>query len=123
LALITRRKQRMNFARSLTLSFISITLAAGTAPVGPQAASLFGDHTCANWLLLPVADQKTWANAFIAPLSLTYKGLRKTATDKYNDDPNAYVLAIASINAYCKAHPDQSAAQGAGAYLHALFND
>jgi hypothetical protein len=113
----------MNFIRSQTLSFMFITVAAVFAPVNLQAASLLGDHTCAHWLLLPEADQKTWVNSFIAPLSLTYKSLRKTKSDKYNDDPNAYLTAIANINAYCKAHPEHSAAQGAGAHLHALFND
>lgn len=113
----------MNFVRIQIFSLIFILTSAEIGSVNVQAASLFGDHTCTSWLVLPEANQKTWANAFIAPLSLTYKGLRKTKSDKYNDDPNAYLTAIASINAYCKAHPEQSAAQGAAAYLNALLND
>lgn len=109
--------------RIQAVSYLLIILLAVCRPVNLHAASLFGEHTCETWLALPAADQKTWANAFIAPLSLTYKGLRKTSVDKYNDNPNAHVPAIASINAYCQAHPDQSAAQGAAAYLHTLMND
>jgi hypothetical protein len=88
-----------------------------------HAASLFGDHSCESWATLSEADQKAWANAFIAPLSLTYKGLRKSHVDKYNDNPTAHLQATASINAYCKAHPDQTAAHGAAAYLSQLIND
>ncbi|CAN1546695.1 hypothetical protein [Limnohabitans sp. B9-3] len=88
-----------------------------------HAASLFGDHTCARWATLSEADQKAWANAFIAPLSLTFKGLRKSNVDKYNDNPNASLQATESINAYCKAHPDQTAAHGAAAYLSQLINN
>ncbi len=92
-------------------------------PTHLHAASLFGDHTCTSWVTLSEADQKAWANAFIAPLSLTFKGLRKSNVDKYNDNPNASLQATESINAYCKANPDKTAAHGAAAYLNTLINE
>jgi hypothetical protein len=62
-----------------------------------HAESLFGDYSCRQWRLLPYAEKKTWSNAFFAPLSLTYKGLQKSQTDKYNDDPRAYEAAIGKL--------------------------
>lgn len=86
-----------------------------------QGASLFGDHSCPQWHELDFNAKRTWANAFLAPLSLTFKGLRKSKVDKYNDDPKAPEAAIQSIDAFCWSHPDLGAADAAGRYLRNLF--
>ncbi len=85
-------------------------------------ASLFGDHTCTSWKSLPDAQKHTWTNAFLAPLSLTFKGLQKSKEDKYNDDPKASETAIVSIDTFCLEHPALGAADGAGLYLKKLFD-
>jgi hypothetical protein len=85
-----------------------------------QAASLFGDHSCLGWQKLDYAKKKNWANAFLAPLSLTYQGLQRTGPDKYNDDAKGFESAILSIDDFCLAHPELEAADGAAAYLSAL---
>jgi hypothetical protein len=85
-------------------------------------ASLFGDHSCQSWQGLGYAEKRAWANAFLAPLSLTLKGLQKGKEDKYNDDPKAYEPAIIGIDAFCQTHPDWGAADGAGRYLKKLFD-
>jgi hypothetical protein len=87
-----------------------------------HAASLFGDHSCRSWQSLGQAEKRTWANAFLAPLSLTLKGLQKSKVDKYNDDPMANGAAVAQIDAFCLKHPDSGAADGAGLFLKMLFD-
>jgi len=86
-----------------------------------QGASLFGDHSCMSWQSLGYAEKRTWTNAFLAPLSLTLKGLQKSKEDKYNDDPKAHEAAIKGIDDFCLKHPDLGAADGAGRYLKKLF--
>lgn len=86
-----------------------------------HGASLFGDHSCQHWHGLGYSHKRAWANAFLAPLSLTLKGLHKSKEDKYNDDPKAHEAAITSIDAFCLSHPDLGAADGAGSYLKKLF--
>ncbi len=90
---------------------------------GPAShgASLFGDHTCLSWQNLGYAEKRTWTNAFLAPLSLTLKGLQKSKEDKYNDDPKAYEAAIIGIDAFCMNHPEMNAGDGAGRYLKKLI--
>ena len=85
-----------------------------------QAVSLFGDHSCQDWHKLDYARKKDWANAFLAPLSLTYQGLQRTGPDKYNDDAKGFEPAILSIDDFCHTHPELGAADGAAAYLNAL---
>lgn len=87
-----------------------------------HAVSLFGDYSCQRWHGLEYAEKRTWTNAFLAPLSLTMKGLEKSKEDKYNDDPKAYQAAISHIDAFCLSHPDLGAADGAGRYLRMLFD-
>jgi hypothetical protein len=91
---------------------------------GPTAlgASLFGDHSCQSWQGLVYSEKRAWTNAFLAPLSLTIKGLQKSKEDKYNDDPKAHEPAIIDLDAYCLKHPDSGAADGAGRYLKKLFD-
>jgi hypothetical protein len=86
-----------------------------------HGASLFGDHACPSWQSLGYGDKRAWTNAFLAPLSLTLKGLQKSKEDKYNDDPKAYEAAIMDIDAFCLKHPELGAADGAGRYLRKLF--
>jgi hypothetical protein len=85
-------------------------------------ASLFGDHTCQSWHKQSYGEKRTWTNAFLAPLSLTLKGLLKSKEDKYNDDPKAHEEAILDIDAFCLKHPDLGAADGAGRYLKKLLD-
>jgi hypothetical protein len=111
----------------VTFSRERIGLLAGfllMATSGPTAlgASLFGDHSCASWQSLPDADKHAWANAFLAPLSLTLKGLQKRKEDPYNDDPKAFEKAIVGIDDFCLKNPDLGAADGAGRYLKKLLD-
>jgi hypothetical protein len=93
------------------------------AMTGPTAlgASLFGDHSCQSWRSLAYGEKRNWANAFLAPLSLTLKGLHKSKQDKYNDDPTSHEAAVQSIDDFCIQQPDLGAADGAGRYLKKLF--
>jgi hypothetical protein len=84
------------------------------------AASLFGDVSCQDWENLEHSRKKNWANAFLAPLSLTIQGLRRARQDPYNDDPNAVEPAIRSIDQFCVLHPREGAADGAASYLNML---
>lgn len=88
--------------------------------VDARAASLFGDFSCKDWGELAHVRKKTWANAFLAPLSLTMQGLKRAQQDPYNDDPNAVEPAIRSIDTFCLSHPDAGASDGAASYLNTL---
>ncbi len=101
-------------------SFVSLT-ALTCATVNVTAASLFGDLSCQAWTDLEHSRKKTWTNAFLAPLSLTHQGLKKSAPDRYNDDPNAAEPAIASIDKFCLSNPKLGPAEGAVSYLDALI--
>jgi hypothetical protein len=85
-----------------------------------RAASLFGDFSCKDWGELEPSRKKTWANAFLAPLSLTIQGLKRAQQDPYNDDPNADEPAIRSIDTFCLSHPHAGASDGAASYLSTL---
>ncbi len=85
-----------------------------------RAASLFGDFSCKDWGELEHSRKKTWANAFLAPLSLTIQGLKRAQQDPYNDDPNAVEPAIRSIDSFCLSHPQAGASDGAASYLSTL---
>lgn len=106
---------------SLNLSIVICITALLCMIINANAASLFGDFSCKSWDSLEYQRKKEWANAFLAPLSLTYQGLKKTEADKYNDDANSYAPAIASIDQFCRAYPDQSPADGAAVYLNTLM--
>ena len=86
-----------------------------------SAASLFGDLSCQAWTDLDYSRKKTWTNAFLAPLSLTHQGLKKTGPDRYNDDPIAFEPAIASIDKFCLSSPKLGPAEGAVSYLDGLI--
>lgn len=88
-----------------------------------HAKSLFGDYSCSDWGALENAPKKLWANAFFAPLSLTFKSIKKTNTDRYNDDPNSFESAIDSINSFCESHPNSDVNSGAANYLKILSGD
>jgi hypothetical protein len=92
-------------------------------PATIHAKSLFGDYSCSDWGKLESAPKKLWANAFFAPLSLTFKSIKKTNKDHYNDDPNSYEIAIDSINGFCESHPDSDVNSGAANYLKILSGD
>lgn len=85
-----------------------------------RAASLFGDFSCKDWSELQQDRKQRWANAFLAPLSLTIQGLKRAADDPYNDDPNAVEPAIRSIDKFCLSQPHQGASDGAALYLSEL---
>jgi hypothetical protein len=87
-----------------------------------NAASLFGDLSCQAWNDMEHSRKKTWTNAFLAPLSLTHQGLKKSAPDRYNDDPNASEPAIVSIDKFCLSNPQLGPADGAVSYLDALIS-
>jgi hypothetical protein len=101
----------------MRLGWMVMALSAQTS----HGASLFGDHSCASWHKLEYVEKRTWTNAFLAPLSLTLKGLQKSKEDKYNDDPKAHEAAIIGIDDFCLNHPDLGAADGAGRYLKKLI--
>ncbi|MEO0317489.1 MAG: hypothetical protein RL404_1166 [Pseudomonadota bacterium] len=101
-------------------ALVALLMFAAHAPT--FAASLFGDHSCKDWMTLEAATKKTWTNAFLAPLSMAHEDRRKTGTDKYNDDPYAADAAIKGIDRYCEAHPEGGAADGAGDYLSSLVS-
>lgn len=111
---VTFPKDRKGFLAGLLL----LTIFGQTA----QGASLFGDHACVSWQSLPDTDKRAWTNAFLAPLSLTLKGLQKRKEDPYNDDPKAALKAIVGIDAFCLNHPDLGVADGAGRYLKKLLD-
>jgi hypothetical protein len=69
---------------------------------------------------LEYATKKSWSNAFLAPLSLTYQGIQKTRKDNYNDDPLSFEKAIESIDSFCKTQPEQDASAGAMNFLKKL---
>jgi hypothetical protein len=102
----------------LLFSLLAMTLCTASA----LGASLFGDHSCQDWRGLEYAQKRTWTNAFLAPLSLTLKGLQKSKEDKYNDDPKAYEPAIIDVDAHCLNHPNLGASDAAGQYLKKLFD-
>ena len=104
--------------RMRTFAFL---MAFACATVNATAASLFGDLSCQAWTDLDHSRKKTWTNAFLAPLSLTHQGLKKSAPDRYNDDPNAAEPAIASIDKFCLSNPKLGPAEGAVSYLDALI--
>jgi hypothetical protein len=104
---------RTGFMAGLLVMIMSVQTTLG--------ASLFGEHSCQSWQGLGHVEKRAWANAFLAPLSLTLKGLQKSKEDKYNDDPKADEAAIMSIDAFCLRHPDLGAADGAGHHLKKLF--
>jgi len=107
--------------QSFKTSLICCLLAISLSPCTTQATSLFGDDSCAHWQEFSYAQKRTWANAFLAPLSLTLKGLQKTQEDKYNDDPQARETAISAIDSFCLSHPDLGASHGAAEYLKQLY--
>ena len=111
--LLNTHTKVMVFLLSLTLGSSVLT----------QAASLFGDHSCKDWGNLEFATKKSWTNAFLAPLSLTYQSIQKTRKDNYNDDPLSYTKAIESIDNFCKAQPEQDASAGAMHYLKILSEE
>lgn len=84
------------------------------------AASLFGDFSCKDWGDLEHSRKKSWANAFLAPLSLTIQGLKRAEQDPYNDDPHAVEPAIRSIDQFCLSHPQAGASDGAASYISML---
>ena len=100
--------------------FILLTALVCTT-VQVSAASLFGDLSCQAWTDLDYSRKKIWTNAFLAPLSLTHQGLKKTGPDRYNDDPNAFEPAIASIDKFCLSSPKLGPAEGAVSYLDGLI--
>ena len=85
-----------------------------------SAASLFGDFSCKDWGELEHSRKKNWANAFLAPLSLTIQGLKRAEQDPYNDDPQAVEPAVRGINAFCLENPHSGASDGAASYLREL---
>jgi hypothetical protein len=65
--------------------------------------------------------KKAWVDSFLAPLSLTLKSIQGAKRDAYNDDRQSSGKAVAFVDAYCEAHPDKVAADGAGAYFKMLM--
>ena len=106
------------FARGFRI-VIGFSLLLG-ALAAANAASLFGDFSCKDWSHMDYARKKTWANAFLAPLSLTIQGLTRLEQDPYNDNPDAFQPAIQSIDKFCAAEPEKGASDGAASYLATL---
>lgn len=91
------------------------------AVIDAKAASLFGDYSCRHWVDLAYPKKKDWANAFLAPLSLTHQGLQRTGEDRYNSDPKAFEAAIRGIDEFCVSHPELGPADGAVVHLDKLL--
>lgn len=106
-------------ARIGILACTCLAILVGAIP-DSRAASLFGDFSCKDWGGLEHSRKKRWANAFLAPLSLTIQGLKRAEQDPYNDDPHAAEQAIRSIDAFCLSHPDAGASDGAASYISRL---
>jgi hypothetical protein len=106
--------------RPWTIRASVILLACAFIPA--HAASLFGDPSCEDWARMDARKKTQWTNAFLAPLSLTYQGLKRTGPDQYNDDANGAERAVLSIDGFCRTHPEQGPADGAAAYLKSLVS-
>ncbi len=91
------------------------------AVIDANAASLFGDYSCRHWVDLDHRKKKDWANAFLAPLSLTHQGLQRTGEDRYNSDPKSFEAAIRGIDEFCVSHPELGPADGAVVHLDKLL--
>lgn len=103
----------------LTCVFVCVLI---SSIMDTRAASLFGDFSCKDWGELEHSRKKTWADAFLAPLSLTIQGLKRAEHDPYNDDPHAVEPALRSIDTFCVLHPQAGASDGAASYLSRLTN-
>jgi len=90
------------------------------APSQAQAVSLLGDHTCPQWARMQAPAKKAWANSFLAPLTLTLKSIKGAKQEPGNEVAKPPGDAVAFIDAYCAAHPEKVAADGAGAYFKTL---
>ena len=93
---------------------------AAVAPSQAQAVSLLGDHTCPQWARMQAPAKKAWANSFLAPLTLTLKSIKGAKQEPGNEVAKPPGDAVAFIDAYCAAHPEKVAADGAGAYFKTL---
>ena len=102
-----------------TSACMCLAVLVGTT-MNTRAASLFGDFSCKDWGELEYSRKKSWANAFLAPLSLTIQGLKRAEQDPYNDDPQAVEPAVRGINAFCLENPHSGASDGAASYLREL---
>ncbi len=90
------------------------------ASSGVDATSLLGDHTCPQWLRMQAPAKQAWAKSFLAPLSLALKSIHGSKRDASGEASRTTGEAVASIDSYCAAHPDNMAADGAGAYFKTL---
>ena len=102
---------------AVLIGLLALAMSTGLA----TGASLFGDPTCQDWGRFDYQKKRAWANAFFAPLSLTFKGLQKSKEDKYNDNPKAHEAAINSLDDFCLSHPNSGVQDAAGVYLKKLF--
>ncbi len=114
---------KLSFKKILSVFLSCLLSLLLLSPRVTQAASLFGDHTCKDWGGLEYATKKSWTNAFLAPLSLTYQSIQKTRKDNYNDDPLSFAKAIDSIDNFCRTQPEQDASAGAMQYLKNLSEE
>jgi hypothetical protein len=87
---------------------------------GVHASSLLGDHTCPQWLRMQAPAKQAWAKSFLAPLTLALKSIHGSKRDASGEASRTTGEAVASIDSYCAAHPDNMAADGAGAYFKTL---
>lgn len=85
-----------------------------------MAGSLFGDPACETWPTMDIEARRKWTLAFLAPLSMAHEDRQKTGEDKFNSKVEAAERAMANIDAFCKANPEKTAADGAAAHLESL---
>jgi len=85
-----------------------------------HTSSLLGEHSCPQWLRMQEPAKQAWAKSFLAPLNLALKSIRGANADTRGNAARPPGDAVASIDAYCRAHPDKLAADGAGAYFKTL---
>ncbi len=112
-------RRRTALLRPVMFAAAGLLMATAGMPAA-TAGSLFGDHACTNWPTMDIEARRKWTLAFLAPLSMAHEDRQKTGEDKFNSRAEAAERAMTSIDGYCVANPDKTAADGAAAHLEAL---
>ena len=99
---------------------VGLVIPTGLAPTPVTSAHLVGDSSCTARAALGFAAKQTWADGFLAPLSLACKSIPKSEEDRYRDDPQAPVAAVACLDTGCSSHPQRGAADPGGGCFKVL---
>jgi hypothetical protein len=96
----------------LFLSLTSISLTA-------NSQHLFGNPSCANWLMLPHNEKTTWLNAFLVPLNLTNVSRKKPKEDKFSKLPSLDPV-VSYVDIFCEENQNEFASLAAVKFLDKL---